>query len=84
MLTTRRVEKDGSEYFGPFTNYKTVRTIMDVFSNLYSLRTCHYDLRQKNIIENKYFILCFDLALINDIIITIIFTLTRMIEDTKK
>ena len=54
VLTTRRVEKDGSEYFGPFTNYKTVRTIMDIFSNLYSLRTCHYDLRQKNIIENKY------------------------------
>ena len=54
VLTTRRVEKDGSEYFGPFTNYKTVRTIMDIFSNLYSLRTCHYDLRQNNIIENKY------------------------------
>ena len=54
VLTTRRVEQDGSEYFGPFTNYKTVRTIMDIFSNLYSLRTCHYDLRQKNIIENKY------------------------------
>ena len=54
VLTCRRVEKDGSEYFGPFTNYKTVRTIMDIFSNLYSLRTCHYDLRQKNIIENKY------------------------------
>ena len=54
VLTTRRVEKDGSEYFGPFTNYKTVRTIMDIFSNLYSLRTCHYDLRQENILENKY------------------------------
>ena len=54
VLTTRRVEKDGSEYFGPFTNYKTVRTIMDIFSNLYSLRTCHYDLRQKNILESKY------------------------------
>ena len=54
VLTTRRVEKDGSEYFGPFTNYKTVRTIMGIFSNLYSLRTCHYDLNQKNIIERKY------------------------------
>ena len=32
VLTTRRVEKDGSEYFGPFTSYKTVRTIMDIFS----------------------------------------------------
>jgi len=47
VLTTRRVEKDGSEYFGPFTNYKTVRTIMGVFSTLYSLRTCHYDLKEK-------------------------------------
>ena len=54
VLTTRRVEKDGSEYFGPFTNYKTVRTIMDIFSNLYSLRTCHYDLREKNVLEKKY------------------------------
>ena len=54
VLTTRRVEKDGSEYFGPFTNYKTVRTIMGVFSTLYSLRTCHYDLKEKNIVEKKY------------------------------
>ena len=54
VLTTRRVEKDGSEYFGPFTSYKTVRTIMDIFSNLYSLRTCHYDLREKNVLEKKY------------------------------
>jgi len=54
VLTTRRVEKDGSEYFGPFTNYKTVRTIMGVFSTLYSLRTCHYDLKRKNIVEKKY------------------------------
>jgi len=54
VLTTRRVEKDGSEYFGPFTNYKTVRTIMGVFSTLYSLRPCHYDLKEKNIVEKKY------------------------------
>ena len=27
---------------------------MGIFSNLYSLRTCHYDLNQKNIIERKY------------------------------
>ena len=54
VLTTRRVEKDGSEYFGPFTNYKTVKTIMDIFSNLYSLRTCHYDLKEKNVLEKKY------------------------------
>ena len=54
VLTPRRVEKDGSEYFGPFSSYKTVRTIMDIFSNLYSLRTCHYDLKEKNVLEKKY------------------------------
>ena len=54
VLTTRRVEKDGSEYFGPFTNYKTVRTIMDIFSNLYNLRTCSYDLSKENIDNKKY------------------------------
>ena len=54
VLTTRRVEKDGSEYFGPFTNYKPVRTIMGIFSNLYSLRTCSFDLSSKNIDNNKY------------------------------
>ena len=54
VLTTRRVEKDGSEYFGPFTNYKTVRTIMDIFSNLYNLRTCSYDLNENNIYNKKY------------------------------
>ena len=59
VLTTRRVEKDGSEYFGPFTNYKTVRTIMGIFSSLYSLRTCSFDLSSKNI-ENKKYKVCLE------------------------
>ena len=54
VITTRKVEKDGSEYFGPFTNYKTVRMIMDMFSGLYSLRTCAYDLSKEKIDNNKY------------------------------
>ena len=54
VITTRKIEKDGSEYFGPFTNYKTVRMIMDMFSELYSLRTCTYDLSREKIDNNKY------------------------------
>ena len=54
VITTRKIEKDGSEYFGPFTNYKTVRMIMDMFSGLYSLRTCAYDLSAEKIDNNKY------------------------------
>ena len=54
VVTTRKIEKDGSEYFGPFTNYKTVRMIMDMFSELYSLRTCAYDLSKEKVSNNKY------------------------------
>ena len=41
--------KDGSEYFGPYTNFKTVNTILDLVKELYSLRTCNYDLTETNI-----------------------------------
>ena len=54
VVTTRKIEKDGSEYFGPFTNYKTVRMIMDMFSGLYSLRTCAYDLSKEKVSNKKY------------------------------
>ncbi|MDA0758006.1 MAG: excinuclease ABC subunit UvrC [Bacteroidetes bacterium] len=54
VITTRKIEKDGSEYFGPFTNYKTVRMIMNMFSGLYSLRTCAYDLAKEKVDSKKY------------------------------
>jgi excinuclease ABC subunit C len=54
VFVTRKLIKDGSEYFGPFTNFKTVRVLMDLISELYPLRTCHYDLSQDKIENNKY------------------------------
>lgn len=46
--------KDGSEYFGPYTNFKTVNTILDLVKELYPLRTCNYDLTENNIEKGKY------------------------------
>jgi excinuclease ABC subunit C len=40
--------KDGSEYFGPYTSFKTVNTILEL-KELYPLRTCNYDLSKSNI-----------------------------------
>ena len=40
VFSTRRLIKDGSEYFGPYTNFKTVSAIMDLIKQLYPLRTC--------------------------------------------
>jgi len=54
IFPTRRMVKDGSEYFGPYTNFKTVNTILDLIKELYPLRTCNYDLSEANIKSGKY------------------------------
>ena len=60
-----KIVSDTELYIAPgykaegFTNYKTVRTIMGIFSNLYSLRTCSFDLSSKNI-ENKKYKVCLE------------------------
>lgn len=54
IFTTRQMVRDGSEYFGPYTSFKTVHTILDLIRSLYLLRTCNYDLSQSNIEAGKY------------------------------
>jgi excinuclease ABC subunit C len=54
VFSTRRLVKDGSEYFGPYTSFKTVFTILDMIKELYPLRTCNFDLNQKNIDNHKF------------------------------
>ena len=54
IFTTRNMVKDGSEYFGPYTSFKTVHTLLDLIKELYQLRTCNYDLSRENIHSEKY------------------------------
>ena len=54
VFSTRRMIKDGSEYFGPYTSKKTVHTLLDLINGLYPLRNCNYDLSDKNIESGKY------------------------------
>ncbi|WP_378179647.1 excinuclease ABC subunit UvrC [Aquimarina sp. SS2-1] len=54
VFPTRNLVKDGSEYFGPYTNFKTVNTLLDLIKGLYQLRTCNYDLSQQKIEDGKY------------------------------
>ena len=54
VFPTRKIIKDGSEYFGPYTSMKTVRTLLDLIKGIYPLRTCNYDLDPKKIAEHKY------------------------------
>ena len=54
IFSTRRLIKDGSEYFGPYTSFKTVSTILELIKELYQLRTCNYDLSKSNIESGKF------------------------------
>ncbi|PJB13156.1 MAG: excinuclease ABC subunit C [Flavobacteriales bacterium CG_4_9_14_3_um_filter_40_17] len=64
IFATRRMTQDGSEYFGPYTNFKTIHTLLDLIKSLYPLRTCTFDLSQKNI-ENEKFKVCLEYHLGN-------------------
>ncbi|MFS4415858.1 excinuclease ABC subunit UvrC [Maribacter sp. 2307ULW6-5] len=54
LFPTRRVIRDGSEYFGPYTSMKTVRTLLDLIKSVYPLRTCNYDLSEAKVQAGKY------------------------------
>ena len=49
VMFTRKVIKDGSEYFGPYTNKKTIGLLLDLIQNLFPLRTSNYNLSEKQI-----------------------------------
>ena len=59
VFSTRRVVKDGSFYFGPYTSIRLVRTLIDFVHQLYPLRTCNLNLKRENI-EKKKFKLCLE------------------------
>lgn len=40
VFLTRDHKKDGSRYFGPYTNTAMARTVLDLISELYPVRTC--------------------------------------------
>ncbi|MCF6351154.1 MAG: excinuclease ABC subunit UvrC [Flavobacteriaceae bacterium] len=54
VFITRRVIKDGSEYFGPYTSVRTVRNLLSLIKDLYPLRTCKHKLSPENITNRKY------------------------------
>jgi excinuclease ABC subunit C len=48
VFITRKFTKDGSKYFGPYTNSGALYETMDTIKKLFPLRTC-----KKQILENK-------------------------------
>jgi len=54
IFPTRKILKDGSEYFGPYASVKMMNELLDVIRQLYPLRTCSYLLSPENIEKNKF------------------------------
>ena len=49
VFSTRKVIKDGSQYFGPYTSVKMVNTLLKLFKELFQLRDCNLNLSEENI-----------------------------------
>ena len=53
VFLTRKYIKDGSEYFGPYTNVKAINTLLNIINNIYPIRVSNYNLSQKKINDTK-------------------------------
>ena len=54
VFSTRKLQKDGSDYFGPYTSVRLVKTLLEFAKQLYPLRTCNYALSEENIQKEKF------------------------------
>ena len=53
VFLTRRVVKDGSRYFGPYSSVMHARNLVDLFRELYPLRTCNHKIDSAAILRHK-------------------------------
>lgn len=54
VFLTRRIQKNGSKYFGPYSSVIYARNLLEMFSDIYPLRTCNLKINSEAIIHHKY------------------------------
>jgi len=59
IYTTRKINLEKEEVFGPYTNVKSMRNILKLIKSLYKIRNCNLKLTEKNI-EQKKFKVCLE------------------------
>lgn len=64
IYSTRKVNHKKEEVFGPYTNVKSMRSILKLIKNLYKIRNCNYVLSSENI-DNEKFKVCLEYHLGN-------------------
>lgn len=54
VFKTRKIIRNGSTYFGPYSHVPTMQAVLDLIKRLYPLRTCHIALTPENIRNGKF------------------------------
>ena len=59
IFSTRRVVRDGSKYFGPYTDVKNMKRMIRLVRTIFRLRSCKLNLSEEGIANGKFKI-CLD------------------------
>ncbi len=54
IYPTRKVFNDGSKYFGPYTDVRSMRGSLRMINQIFKIRSCKLDLTKKNIADKKF------------------------------
>ena len=54
IFPTRRIIRDGSRYFGPYTDVTSMRELLKTIKRLFPIRTCNLNLTEESIAKKKF------------------------------
>jgi excinuclease ABC subunit C len=54
IISTRRVNHKTEDYYGPYTSVVAMKNVLELIRKLYTIRTCKYNLSEKNINAGKF------------------------------
>ena len=53
VFLTRKLIKDGSEYYGPYTNIKVINVLLNIIRTLYPIRNSNYNFSERQLKNSK-------------------------------
>ena len=54
VIKTRRIVRDGSSYYGPFSYIPAMQAVLELIKQVYPVRTCHHALTSDAIAKGRY------------------------------
>ena len=54
IFSLRNLQKDNSEYYGPYASVRVMKTVLELIRQIYPLRNCNFQLSEENIDGGKF------------------------------